>query len=127
MDSPVSFAKFVWSIFKSDVGQLGLAGIAGAIAASMVEWDGWVQLARKVTVGCLSAIYLSELTVPLFRFLLGGLDIPRDHSVELSAFLMGMLGIVIIEFLMHIFRSYRRHVKNPATPKQTSIEDQDRE
>lgn len=115
MEAAAAFLKFIWGLLKSDTAHLGMAGIAGAVAAAMVEWSGWLHLLRKVVVGCLCAIYLSELMVPLLSVVLAGLSLPAGSSIELSAFLMGMLGIVIVEFFTHLFASYRNRGAKPAT------------
>lgn len=100
--------KFIMQVLKNEMFVLGVSGVAGAIAVAMVEWDGWLQLLRKVTVGGLCAIYLSPLAVPLLAFFLSGLSVPTDNAPTLGGFIMGMVGIVIVEFFIHVFRTYSK-------------------
>lgn len=103
--------KWFWALLKTDVGSLGVAGVAGAIAVSMVEWSGWVQLARKVVVGGICAVYLAPLAVPLLSFFLNGLSVTESHAPTLGGFVMGMFGIVFVEFILHIIRARQKYNK----------------
>lgn len=102
--------KMVLQLLKNELVLLGLSGIAGAIAVAMVEWEGWFQLFRKITVGGLCAIYLSPLAVPLLSFFLDGLNVEAGHAPTLGGFIMGMIGIVLVEFIIHVFRTHSKIV-----------------
>ena len=104
-DMETGWVKVLWAIVKSDAASLGAAGVAGAVSVAMVEWDGWFQLARKVAVGLLCALYLSPIAVPILGFFLDGINVGRENAPTLGGFIMGMIGIVFIEFLLHIIRA----------------------
>lgn len=112
MDTWGSLIREIMTALKGETAQLGVAGIAGAIAASLTEWNGFVELIRKVVVGALCAIYLSDLAVPLLGFLLPQIGIDADASVKLGGFIMGIVGIIFIEFIIHIMRLRRDAMKD---------------
>ena len=114
MENPITAMKLVMSIIKSDYMTLGAAGVAGAIVSAVAEWRGWASLLQKVVVGGISAMYLSDLMIPILAVLLRGLTVSTDRADELSAFLVGMMGIVMFEFLTHLFRSYSAKMRGKA-------------
>ena len=107
MDTWGSLLREIFSALRGETAQLGVAGVAGAIAASLTEWNGFVELIRKIIVGALCAIYLSDLAVPLLAFLLPAIGIEEGASVRLGGFIMGIVGIIFIEFIIHIMRLRR--------------------
>lgn len=116
--------RAVLAALQSDYASLGLAGISGAIAAAIADWRGWAQLLRKAVVGAICAVYISPLAVPMLQFFLPGIGVPEDRAPELGGFLMGMLGIVLVEFLLHVVSVRRQLLEGerraaqirPATP-----------
>ena len=99
--------KAIWSVLKSDTASLGIAGISGAIVASMVEWGGWLLFARRLAVGGICAIYMAPLSIPLLSYVLVGLSIDETRAPTLGGFIMGLIGMMVVDFLLQIFQSRR--------------------
>lgn len=78
------------------------AGVAGSAVSAAMEWTGMLPAIRKMVVGTLCALYLSPLAVPVLTWALNGLSVPSAavRSTGLSGFLMGVVGIVVIEIIM---------------------------
>lgn len=89
---------------NSDVLFMALSGFSGAVATSMVEWQGWLDFSRRVVVGALCAIYMTDLAIPLLEYLLTGIRIDPSNAPKLGGFIMGMLGMMIVEFLIRVVR-----------------------
>ena len=98
--------KAIWSIVRSDVAVLGFSGIAGAIVASVSDWKGWKLLVQMMVVGGLSAMYLSDLIIPIISWVFEGINIPSDRAPRLGAFIVGLCGIAFVSFVQHIFMSF---------------------
>lgn len=97
--------SFDWlTQFFGSKAELALAGMAGAAVSSAAEWNGFLSAIRRIIIGTLCAMWLSPLGIPLLKLILGGLDVPKDNAAGVSGFLMGVLGIVFIEFILRIFR-----------------------
>lgn len=111
MDTWGSLLREMLGALKGETAQLGVAGVAGAIAASLTEWNGFIELIRKIIVGALCAVYLSDLAVPLLKFLLPTIGIDQDASIRLGGFIMGITGIIFIEFIIKVMRLRRDALK----------------
>lgn len=96
-----------WDWLASTKGELLLAGLAGAVVSAVTEWNGWRLATRKVVVGVICALYLWPLALPLLGWALGALHIPQENAVSLSGFVMGMIGIIVIEIILKAFRLRR--------------------
>lgn len=90
-------------------GELATAGLAGAAVSAAMEWTGFLPAVRKIVVGTLCAMYLSPLAIPLLSIVLGAIDVPLEKTAGTSGFLMGVLGIVVIEILFKAFRLHRNY------------------
>lgn len=88
----------------SSKAEVGLAGFAGGLVATLVDWRGVLFGFRCITVGVLCAMWLTPLGVPLLKFILTTIQVDTDKAQGMSGFLMGVLGIVFIEFILHIFK-----------------------
>lgn len=124
MDTWGPIVRETLNALKSETAQLGVAGVAGAIAAALTKWNGFVELVRKVVVGALCAIYLSDLAVPLFKWALPIIGIEASASIKLSGFIMGIVGIIIIDFIIHVMR-LRRDALNLAIDVQNKENNKD--
>lgn len=98
------FFTHLMAWLKSDPGAAGVAGAAGAAAASLVDWEGWLKLVRHLSVGTLCAMFLSDLTLPLFEYLLGVANLGVARSAQANGFLTGMVAIYFVEFILRLFR-----------------------
>lgn len=96
---------------QSDKGSLLIAGLAGSAVSAAMEWTGILPAIRKIVIGTLCAMYLSPLAVPLLGWVLGGLQVPTENAAGVSGFLMGVIGIVVIEIILKAFRLKRDSVK----------------
>jgi len=87
-----------------DKAELATAGLAGSTVSAAVDWRGVAAAMRRIVVGTLCAMFLSPLGLPLLRWLLSGAKIPVENAAGMSGFLMGVLGVVFIEYLLRVFR-----------------------
>lgn len=93
-----------WQSGKAD---LLTAGLAGSAVSAAMEWTGVIPAIRKFVVGTLAALYLSPLAVPLLAWVLDGLQVPPENASGMSGFLMGIVGIVVIEIILKAFNLRR--------------------
>lgn len=100
-----------WEWLQSGKAELILAGLAGSAVSAAMEWTGVLPAVRKILVGTLCAMYLSPLAVPLLGWVLGGLQVPTENSAGVSGFLMGIVGIVVIEIILKAFKLKRDHLR----------------
>lgn len=101
-----------WEWLAGDKGQLLVAGTAGAVVSSIMEWTGVLPALRKIAVGATTAYFLSPLAVPFLGWLLDGISVPTENAAGMSGFLMGVLGIVVIET---IYRAAQIKLRNLGT------------
>lgn len=99
-----------WDWLHGHTGELLKAGLAGSAVAAAMEWNGVLPAIRKIVVGTLCALYLSPLMVPMLEWVLGTMQVPRDQAAGVSGFLMGVLGIIVIEILLKAFRFRRDEI-----------------
>lgn len=86
---------------------LFLVGLAGAAAVSALEWNGWKVTLRRLIVGCLCAVHLGTLAVPLFDYLLKPLGLDEWNSLPMGGFLMGVGGMTVLEIFVLALRLKR--------------------
>jgi len=116
-NAPTSFFAWFWYLVKSEAATLGAAGIAGAIAIAMVEWEGYLKLIRQMIVGGLCAIYLNDLVIKIFLFFVGFTTFDIEPDESLFAFISGCFGMVALEYGIHVFRARTKFLKeNPQPP-----------
>lgn len=82
--------------------QLALAGLAGAVVSSVVEWDTWTKFFRKSIVGTLVAYNLGPIGVPLFTWAFFKINVPSEHALAVGGFLVGVTGMIIIEMILKL-------------------------
>lgn len=107
--------------WQSDKASLVLAGLAGSAVSAAMEWTGVLPAVRKIVVGTLSAIYLSPLSTPFLGWVLDGISVQPENAPSMSGFLMGVVGIVVIEIILKAFKLRRDNLENggnsqPITP-----------
>jgi len=105
---------FDW--FQTDKGSLLVAGLAGSAVSAAMEWTGFLPAIRKIVVGTLSALYLSPLAVPFLTWILGGLSVPPENASGVGGFLMGVVGIVVIEIILKAFKLKRDDINRGLFP-----------
>ncbi|QJD54336.1 hypothetical protein [Aminobacter phage Erebus] len=89
-----------WEWFASEKGELLTAATAGGIVSAAMDWTGFLPAVRKIVVGTISAYYLSPLAIPYVGWALDGISVPQDKALGMSGFIMGVLGIVVIDTIM---------------------------
>lgn len=99
---------------QGESGKLLLAGLAGSAVSAAMEWTGVLPACRKIVVGSLCAMYLSPLAVPLLEWTLGAIKVPEENGATLGGFLMGVVGIIVIEI---IIKAFRLRLVAPIQPK----------
>lgn len=97
-----------WDWLNSDDGARAVAGIAGASVSAALEWAGIFPTARKVFIGSLSAYYLGPVGVPIVSWAMAGMKL--DPAPTVSGFLMGLVGITIVEIFIRAFRLKRDEI-----------------
>jgi len=98
---------------QGESGKLLVAGLAGPAVSAAMEWTGILPAVRKIIVGSCCAMYLSPLAVPMLSWALGGLQVPQENAATLGGFLMGVVGIIIIEIIV---KAFRMRLVNPTAP-----------
>lgn len=81
----------------SEKGELLVAATAGGIVSAAMDWNGILPATQKLVVGAISAYFLSPLAIPFLGWILEGLSVPEDKVLGMSGFIMGVIGIVVIE------------------------------
>jgi hypothetical protein len=89
---------------QGESGKLLTAGLSGSAVSVAMEWTGVLPAIRKIVVGSACAMYLSPLAVPMLEWGLGVVNVPEENGATLGGFLMGVVGIVIIEIIVKGFR-----------------------
>lgn len=89
-----------WEWLGSEKGELITAATAGGIVSAAMDWTGFIPAARKIVVGAISAYFLSPLAIPFVGWILDGISVPEDKALGMSGFIMGVLGIVVIDTLI---------------------------
>lgn len=97
----------LWEWWQSGKADLLTAGLAGSAVSAAMEWTGILPAIRKIVIGTLAALYLSPLAVPMLGWILDGLHVPDENTTGLSGFLMGIVGIVVIEIILKAFNLRR--------------------
>lgn len=90
--------------FQGESGKLLTAGLSGSAVSVAMEWTGVLPAIRKIVVGSLCAMYLSPLSIPMLEWGLGAINVPTENGATLGGFLMGVVGIVVIEIIVKAFR-----------------------
>ena len=88
-----------------DDGARMISGLAGASVSAALEWKGVMPTTRKIFIGTLSAYYLGPLSSPLLEWALSGIKV--DPGIGVSGFLMGLVGITVVEIVVKAFRLKR--------------------
>lgn len=101
-------------------GEVFAAGVIGSAVAGVFEWNGWLPFLRKVFVGSMSAVYLWPIAVPFLKWGFISLQIENadQGASAMSAFLMGLLGMIIVEYIFALVRlRLKREVKKEESSK----------
>lgn len=105
----------VWDWLQGDKGSLLAAGFMGSVVSAAMEWNGVLPSLRKIIVGTLSAYHLAPLAVPMLSWILDGIHVPPDKADGISGFLMGVVGIVVIEIILKAFNLRRDSLTKAGT------------
>lgn len=129
-----NFYEWLWG----ESGVLLRAGVAGSAVSVVMEWNGWNSAIRKFIIGAISSYYLSPLAIPLISHVLGFISVPDRNAPSLSGFIMGVVGVIVIESFLNAFRMWSKNPRQyrevlvptdpnepikevtPAAPKSTS-------
>lgn len=103
---------FEW--FWSGKGEIALAGIAGSAVSVAMEWTGFWSGLRRLVVGALTAYFLAPVGLPIFRLVLGQIDVPVEQSAGVGGFILGIGGVIIVEIILKAFRIRRAEMKGGA-------------
>lgn len=101
------FGLFTWLL--SDAGTAALAGAAGGLVRWLTLRESMRDGAITLLVGCLCALYLGPLAVPLIEPVIGKIS-PSADAAGFSAFIIGLGGISISGFLIDIIRLRRQQI-----------------
>lgn len=111
----------VWDWLQSDKGGVLVAGVVGSAVSAAMDWNGPVKALRALFVGGACSYYLHPLAIPMVSWVLGGLNVPAENATGTSGFLMGIVGIVIVEIIIKAFKLRRDNmtgVNAPATSEE---------
>ncbi len=82
---------------STEKGELIIAAVAGGVVSAAMDWNGFLPATRKLVVGGIAAYYLSPIAAPYLEWILEGISVPADKAIGMSGFIMGVVGIVVIE------------------------------
>ena len=92
----------------TDYGRLIIASFLGAVLSAAMDYTGIWLFCRRILVGTIVAVHTYELAVPLTRFFLGLFDAPKEPSIALSGFLMGVMGVIFVETIILAGKKFRK-------------------
>ncbi|MFN7125302.1 MAG: hypothetical protein ACK4M8_05425 [Allorhizobium sp.] len=98
--------------FWSGKGEIALAGIAGSAVSVAMEWTGFWSGMRRLVVGALTAYFMAPIGLPIFRWVLGQIDVPVEQSAGVGGFILGIGGVIIVEIILKAFRIKRAELKD---------------
>lgn len=97
----------IWEWLDSGRGQLIVSGAAGSAVSALMEYEGIRPTIRKSVVGVLCAAYLGPVGTPVLNLALGAINVPPEHALSASGFVMGIGGVVVIEIILKTLRIRR--------------------
>jgi len=103
--TPGAAKLLVW--LATPEGQAAIAGAAGGLVRTLTLRDNWREGVPNLIVGCICAIYLHPLALPLLAPTIGRLDIPPQSLVGLSGLVMGVGGMSIVGFGLDVIKARR--------------------
>ena len=106
--SPGLANLFAWLLTPD--GQAAVAGAAGGLVRTLTLRDDWREGVPNLIVGCICAIYLHPLALPMLAPTVGRLDVPAESLVGLSGLVMGIGGMSITGFILDIIKARRAGV-----------------
>ena len=111
----------IWNWLQSQRGENLVGGLLGAAVAAAMEYQGALPALRNIFVGTICALYLSPLALPLLSWALGSLAVPQENVAGVGGFIVGMVGIIIVEIILKAFRLRRDELtaarREPPTPQ----------
>jgi len=111
-----------WEWLQSDKGVVMIAGLVGAGVSAAMDWDGPIKAARALFVGGACAYYMHPLAIPLVEWVLSGFRANPENAIGASGFIMGAVGIIIVEIIREAFKLRRDSLKTftppPANPEE---------
>lgn len=105
-----------WEWLASEKGELLTAATAGGVVSAAMDWTGFIPAVRKIVVGAISAYFLSPLAIPFVGWILDGISVPEDKALGMSGFIMGVIGIVVIDTLIRAAQIKLGSLQTKATP-----------
>ncbi|PLK69879.1 hypothetical protein C0V73_15700 [Rhizobium sp. TH135] len=67
---------------------------------------------RRLFVGAVTAYFLALVGLPIFRWVLGQVDVPVEQSAGVGGFILGIGGVIIVEIILKAFRIKRAELKD---------------
>jgi hypothetical protein len=102
----------IWEWIASGKGEMALAGIAGSAVSVAMEWSGFMAGIRRLFVGAVTAYFLAPVGLPLFKWVLGQVDVPVEQSAGVGGFILGIGGVIIVEIILKAFRIRKAELKD---------------
>jgi hypothetical protein len=100
---------------KALLGEHGAIAVAGA-AGGIVRWltlrESWRNGVTSVIVGSVCAVYLEPLALPALEPILGKVIANPSKLSNLSAFLVGIGGIMVSGFVIDLWTARRRQLSS---------------
>ncbi len=88
-------------------GELTLAALAGSAVSAVFEWEGILPGIRRIFVGTVTAYFLGPVSIPLFQWVFGKIDVPPESASSVGGFFVGVVGMIIIEVMLKVMRHKR--------------------
>jgi hypothetical protein len=107
----------LWEWIASGKGEIALAGMAGSAVSVAMEWSGVISGVRRLFVGAVTAYFLAPVGIPMFKWVLGRIDVPVEQSAGVGGFILGIGGVIIVEIILKAFRIRRAEIRSNVDDK----------
>ncbi len=101
-----------WEWVATGKAEVALAGVAGSAVSVAMEWTGVISGVRRLFVGAVTAYFLAPVGLPMFKWVLGQIDVPVEQSAGVGGFVLGIGGVIIVEILLKAFRIRRAEIRS---------------
>lgn len=93
--------------------QVALAGAAGGVIRWLtLRGRLWPDGMINITVGAICATYMTPIVLPLIEASIGRVMAHPDQVVGFSAFMVGVGGLTVSDFIIEFWRRWARRMKD---------------
>lgn len=101
----------IWEWVEGPRAWAVLAGVAGAAAMAVTDWQSPARFLQHMFVGSVTASVATEWTAPAISKILGLASVDPSAHPYSAAFITGAFGIYALEFILAFWRRRSRSEK----------------